>query len=668
MQNISKAQGLCDANNRPAGSIEGAFEIEGNITAGCTPLAVKLHDKSGGTDIRYDFYYDGSKDASLLDMINNKDSSNNALFSNANSIRVYKILQYGTKNGKPMYTCKTISVRPNNQPIFSYNSCNNNSVEINIPVANDNDFDYYEINWGDGAILPEKINKNSLPYSKTKSLILPKTIKVEGFFNNSKLNCASPASITIPFKIPTLFPNGYDDPNKVNIDKIELVSPNEAKISFHGSFDSKGYELFEKEQGKAYKSKGKNYTPGDYSIELEDSTKSYCFYLDRITSCGSDPSAELCTLPLFSVDLQEKNNNLKWSTYPNTITSFDDRNYGRYLDKSQKIIEIENTVKKEIVVNKNLTTYTKTNVDCSKQQCYRIEMETSGQLYYYKYSGISISNKICVDRKTFSPPSINDVYVTVKNENTTEIIFQDDSQWKLLKEQYFLFKKNENKIDSTDYIKPLLDINAETLNNSECYFMKYKDECGSLSEPSPLVCSINLTANINDELIWTSFNPFGNDSIESYEIISINEITKNESNIAKTKNGETDFKPNLDNFETEANFKIRSISQNGKESYSNNISIPIEAIFFVPDIFSPDGNNVNDSLQIKGRFGRVTKMYMSIYNLWGEKIYEFNQKDKAWNGKINGKNAQEGIYIYYLKIILNNNEEIIKKGRFQLIR
>ncbi len=90
-----------------------------------------------------------------------------------------------------------------------------------------------------------------------------KTIKVEGFFSNGALNCASPASITIPFKIPTLFPNGYDDPNKVNIDKIELISPLEAKITFHGSFDSKGYEMFQKEQGKAYKSIGKNYAPAN---------------------------------------------------------------------------------------------------------------------------------------------------------------------------------------------------------------------------------------------------------------------------------------------------------------------------------------------------------------------------------------------------------------------
>lgn len=88
------AQGLCDKINRPADALEGDFKTVGDIALGCSPLIIKLQNLSGGTDVRYDFYYNG-KAAAALDTVGNKDSTN-TYFSN-NRTTVYTILQYGKK-------------------------------------------------------------------------------------------------------------------------------------------------------------------------------------------------------------------------------------------------------------------------------------------------------------------------------------------------------------------------------------------------------------------------------------------------------------------------------------------------------------------------------------------------------------------------------------------
>jgi len=664
------AQGLCDKNNWPSNAVEGGFKIDGDISAGCTPLAVRLKDMSGGTDIRYDFYYDG-KAANLLDKIGNKDSINLALFSNPNSIRYYTILQYGKKNGKDMYFCKTVSVRPNNKPVFSYSTCNNNSLEINIPKIQENDFDFYEINWGDGSITPEKVQKADLPFSKTKFLTLPRTIKVEGLFNSNTLNCTSPSPIIIPFNIPSLFPNGYDDPNRVNIDQLELLSPNEALISFHGAYDKNGYELFMKEQGKNYQSIGLNFVPGKHKVQLPDTSKSYCFYFNRTTSCGSEPSAEICTVPLYSVIPEEKSNNLIWSDYPNSITMSDNRTFGRYLDKIQKIIVAANNINSEITVNSNQTNFQNILLDCKKKVCYRIELETSGQLYYYKFNGKSISNQICVDRKLFTPPPINDVLVSVNLDKTNSIIFQDDANWQLNKEIYYLYNENKNlstKIDSLKTLKKFIDSQNSPDVQSQCYTVKYMDECGSLSLPSPKVCTINLTSNNGLELAWSNNNSFDNSDIINFEIFSIDEISKIENSIGVTSLKNFNIKDYLSAFENEAVFRIKGNSNKGNISFSNTLKIPIDAIFFVPDAFSPNEDSINENFEIKGRFGRVTSYNLKIYDRWGSIIIEIKDKTQKWDGNIKHKALNAGVYAYQLKIDLNNGENIFKNGKFEVLK
>jgi hypothetical protein len=49
-------------------------------------------------------------------------------------------------------------------------------------------------------------------------------------------------------------------------------------------------------------------------------------------------------------------------------------------------------------------------------------------------------------------------------------------------------------------------------------------------------------------------------------------------------------------------------------------------------------------------------------------MVEFSNPSEGWDGRINGKNAPVGTYLYKLTAILKNGELITKEGILDLIR
>jgi gliding motility-associated-like protein len=60
-------------------------------------------------------------------------------------------------------------------------------------------------------------------------------------------------------------------------------------------------------------------------------------------------------------------------------------------------------------------------------------------------------------------------------------------------------------------------------------------------------------------------------------------------------------------------------------------------------------------------------VHFSIYNRWGEKLFESDGK-RCWNGKINDKVCQEGAYAWKLSFIDCDGYRKVKTGNFTLIR
>ena len=79
---------------------------------------------------------------------------------------------------------------------------------------------------------------------------------------------------------------------------------------------------------------------------------------------------------------------------------------------------------------------------------------------------------------------------------------------------------------------------------------------------------------------------------------------------------------------------------------------------FAPNVFSPNGDNINDYFYIQG-FDQAIVEILFIYDRWGNKLFEthnvpVNDPSKGWNGKFLDKQMNPGVYVYFAKIKINN--------------
>ena len=85
----------------------------------------------------------------------------------------------------------------------------------------------------------------------------------------------------------------------------------------------------------------------------------------------------------------------------------------------------------------------------------------------------------------------------------------------------------------------------------------------------------------------------------------------------------------------------------------------------VPNVFSPNGDGLNDcfSLDKVGKFKDCSAI--QIFNRWGKIMYEANNGNECWDGtnKNNGATCDEGVYFYIIKI---KSAEL--KGSLHLLR
>lgn len=87
---------------------------------------------------------------------------------------------------------------------------------------------------------------------------------------------------------------------------------------------------------------------------------------------------------------------------------------------------------------------------------------------------------------------------------------------------------------------------------------------------------------------------------------------------------------------------------------------------YIPNTFTPNGDGKNDVLLAYGYV--IESMVFTVYNQWGEKIFESRSQQNGWNGTYKGKQQAVGVYIYVAKFILKDGSVIDRKGSINLVR
>ena len=91
-----------------------------------------------------------------------------------------------------------------------------------------------------------------------------------------------------------------------------------------------------------------------------------------------------------------------------------------------------------------------------------------------------------------------------------------------------------------------------------------------------------------------------------------------------------------------------------------------EVDFYIPNIFSPNGDLENDVLFVRSNF--IKSLSWFIYDRYGEKVFESKDINSGWDGNYKGLPAQTGVYYWYIKATMLDNTLIERQGNVTLIR
>lgn len=91
---------------------------------------------------------------------------------------------------------------------------------------------------------------------------------------------------------------------------------------------------------------------------------------------------------------------------------------------------------------------------------------------------------------------------------------------------------------------------------------------------------------------------------------------------------------------------------------------------YMPNAFTPNNDNKNDDFRGKGYTAAISDYTMTIWNRWGELVFESNDPEEGWNGKVNnaGKNSPQGVYVYKVVYTDPRGNKKMLDGHLTLLR
>lgn len=119
---------------------------------------------------------------------------------------------------------------------------------------------------------------------------------------------------------------------------------------------------------------------------------------------------------------------------------------------------------------------------------------------------------------------------------------------------------------------------------------------------------------------------------------------------------------------TDATLRVRAIGAAPcQQSTSADVTgKTLTAQIYIPNAFSPNGDGLNDVLLVYGY--TIQSLRFTVFNQWGEKIFESYNQGTGWNGTYKGKPQPSGVYMYVCQLTYRDGTTEVKKGSINLVR
>jgi len=84
------------------------------------------------------------------------------------------------------------------------------------------------------------------------------------------------------------------------------------------------------------------------------------------------------------------------------------------------------------------------------------------------------------------------------------------------------------------------------------------------------------------------------------------------------------------------------------DTQTSDSTVVLTSTLTMPNAFSPNHDDINDIYKVK-QYQNIVEFRATIFNRWGQKLYEWTKIDEGWDGTYRGKDVKQGIYFVLVK-------------------
>jgi gliding motility-associated-like protein len=220
--------------------------------------------------------------------------------------------------------------------------------------------------------------------------------------------------------------------------------------------------------------------------------------------------------------------------------------------------------------------------------------------------------------------------------------------------------------DFGDGTTSTVDNPSHLYNNVGTYIVKLKafdsTSCNKIDSTS-----FTITVSAVPTAIFT-YNP--NPPLENTYTNFVNQSRNATSYLWNFADGDTSMEVNPKHiFDATGTYKVclRATNDAGcRADTCIDVRSIIKPLLDVPSAFTPGRFGVNSRINIAG-FG-ISEMKWSIYNRWGQKVFESNNRKSGWDGTFKGKLQPTDVYAYTLEVTFSDGTKARKTGDITLLR
>jgi gliding motility-associated-like protein len=326
-------------------------------------------------------------------------------------------------------------------------------------------------------------------------------------------------------------------------------------------------------------------------------------------------------------------------------------------------------------VNGDTLHYIDSSVLCNQQYYYRIKIIETDSTLQTSWSDTAGATPIY----NITLPIPENIRATVEDNRFVKL------EWHFAKHNrvftYHIYRSVDSGevllykiLSSSDTI--LIDENVNVQEHSYNYTTYLVDACGGKSEASNIARSILLKVKMvkNDilthdpKLNWNAYYLWES-GVDHYSIYFLNDASKSFEQIAQNNNDYLEATHKYVNLiQNDYCYKTIAYKQGDSSiiSESNLACVSTAPRMYAPNVFSINGDNLNDKFYVKGVF--VETFTLKIYNRWGQLVFETTDMNNGWDGTFEGEPCKSDVFVYLAEGIGRKGQRINHTGNVTLLR